>query len=139
MDLENRFKLMEDEERIEALTNGCETTETISYTHKFTDEELTEKRVKLGEVQIKISDKEEEKADLVAAFKREIDPLKSDRGELTHNIKHKTEQLTEVVFLFPDHKEGIMKFVNQNGIIVFERAFLPGESQLNLHSGTNDQ
>src|SRR5690349_5266892 len=62
-------------------------TETITYRHNLTDEEKLEMSKELANVQLKLSDVEDEKKASASHFKAEIDTLQEKVKLLARNVR----------------------------------------------------
>ena len=116
------------------LRDNADGTEMFSYTRKFSDEELIEKRAELSEVIIKISDIADEKKVAVSEFTEALKPLVLSQKTLVHDVKHKSVLVTEEVFLIANREEGIMDFINEDGAVVHSRRLTDKEKQLTIFS-----
>lgn len=65
--------------------------EEIGYTHRFSPEELAQKKESLAEISIKINDIEVEKKEVMEGFKEHLKPLRTTKVELLANIKEGAE------------------------------------------------
>ena len=64
-----------EKERWQFLQDNADAVEEIGYTHRFTPDELAQKKESLAETSIKITDIEIEKKEAMEAFKAELKPL----------------------------------------------------------------
>lgn len=64
-----------EKERWQFLQDNADAVEEIGYTHRFTSDELAQKKESLAETSIKINDIEIEKKEAMEAFKAELKPL----------------------------------------------------------------
>ena len=60
---------------INNLQDNADAVEEIGYTHRFTPDELAQKKESLAETSIQINDIEIEKKEAMEAFKAELKPL----------------------------------------------------------------
>ena len=74
-------------ERWQFLQDNADAVEEIGYTHRFSPEELAQKKELLAEASIKINDIEEEKKEALSDFKDRLKPLTEEKAELLENIK----------------------------------------------------
>ena len=64
-----------EQERWQFLQDNADSVEKIGYTHRFTPEELAQKKETLAEVSITINDVEMEKKEAMESFKERLKPL----------------------------------------------------------------
>ena len=80
-----------EEERWQFLQDNADSVEKIGYTHRFTPEELAQKKETLAEVSITINDVEMEKKEAMESFKERLKPLNEEKQELLDHIKRGSE------------------------------------------------
>lgn len=78
---------------------------------------------------IKISDIEEEKAEVVKEYKERLAPLMKERAVAIDNLKKKSETKTEECFKFFDEETKMVGFYNREGQLVNSRPAFPNEMQ----------
>ena len=76
-----------EQERWQFLQDNADAVEKIGYTHRFTPEELAQKKETLAEVSIIINDVEMEKKEAMESFKERLKPLNDEKQELLDHIK----------------------------------------------------
>lgn len=67
-----------EQERWQFLQDNADAVEKIGYTHRFTPEELAQKKETLAEVSITINDVEMEKKEAMESFKERLKPLNEE-------------------------------------------------------------
>ena len=80
-----------EQERWQFLQDNADAVEKIGYTHRFTPEELAQKKETLAEVSITINDIEIEKKEAMEEFKERLKPLNEEKQELLDHIKRGSE------------------------------------------------
>lgn len=130
--------------RWQFLKDNADAVEDIGYTHRFTPEELAQKKESLAETSIKINDIENEKKEVMADFKEKLKPLNEEKQILLENIKKgsefvESEQCVKILY----HEEKMAGYYNQLGELVYSRPIMPQEMQktifnINRKTGTND-
>lgn len=80
-----------EQERWQFLQDNADAVEKIGYTHRFTPEELAQKKETLAEVSITINDIEIEKKEAMDEFKERLKPLNEEKQELLDHIKRGSE------------------------------------------------
>lgn len=80
-----------EKDRWQFLQDNADSVEKIGYTHRFTPEELAQKKESLAETSIKINDIEIEKKEAMESFKADLKPLNEQKQELLDNIKKGSE------------------------------------------------
>ena len=133
-----------DKDRWQFLQDNADSVEKIGYTHRFTPEELAQKRESLAETSIKINDIEIEKKEVMESFKADLKPLNEQKKELLDNIKKGSEyRENEECVKILDHEERMAGYYNKLGELVYSRPIMPQEMQktifnINRKTGTND-
>lgn len=133
-----------EKDRWQFLQDNADSVEKIGYTHRFTPEELAQKRESLAETSIKINDIEIEKKEVMESFKADLKPLNKQKKELLDNIKKGSEyRENEECVKILDHEERMAGYYNKLGELVYSRPIMPQEMQktifnINRKTGTND-
>jgi hypothetical protein len=133
-----------EKDRWQFLQDNADSVEKIGYTHRFTPEELAQKRESLAETSIKINDIEIEKKEVMESFKADLKPLNEQKKELLDNIKKGSEyRENEECVKILDHEERMAGYYNKLGELVYSRPIMPQEMQktifnINRKTGTND-
>ncbi|MCD8137945.1 MAG: hypothetical protein LUH01_19130 [Parabacteroides gordonii] len=133
-----------EKDRWQFLQDNADAVEEIGYTHRFTPDELAQKKESLAETSIKINDIEVEKKEVVDGYKERLKPLNEEKVKLLENIKKGSEYVDNeecVKILF--HEEKMVGYYNQLGGLVYSRPIMPQEMQktifnMNRKTGTND-
>lgn len=116
-----------EQERWQFLQDNADAVEKIGYTHRFTPEELAQKKETLAEVSITINDIEIEKKEAMDEFKERLKPLDHiKRGsEFVEN-----EECAKILY----HEEKMAGFYNKLGELVYSRPIMPQEMQKTVFS-----
>ena len=117
-------------ERWTFLSDNADSVEKIGYMHRFTPEELSQKKESLAEVSISINEIEEEKKEVMNDFKERLKPLTDQKAELLDNIKLGSEyvaneECAKIIY----HEEKMVGYYNKLGELVYSRPMMPQEMQ----------
>ena len=131
-----------EKDRWQFLQDNADAVEEIGYTHRFTPDELAQKKESLAETSTQINDIEIEKKEAMEAFKAELKPLNERKQELLENIKKGSEYVENeecVKILY--HEEKMAGYYNKLGELVYSRPIMPQEMQrtifnINRKTGT---
>ena len=115
-----------EQERWQFLQDNADAVEKIGYTHRFTPEELAQKKETLAEVSITINDVEMEKKEAMESFKERLKPLNEEKQELLDHIKRGSE--------FVENEECAKFLYNKLGELVYSRPIMPQEMQKTVFS-----
>ena len=131
-----------EKERWQFLQDNADAVEEIGYTHRFTPDELAQKKESLAETSIKINDIEIEKKEAMETFKAELKPLNEEKLKLLENIKNGSEyRAHEKCVKILDHDEKLAGYYNKLGELVYSRPIMPQEMQktifINRKTGTD--
>ena len=132
---------MPESQRWDFLKDNADAVEKIGYMHRFTPEELAQKKELLSEACIKINDIEAEKKEIMDEFKERLKPYNAEKQELLKDIKNGSEYIENaecVKILY--HEEKMAGFYNKLGELVYSRPIMPQEMQktiFTLNTGTN--
>lgn len=119
-----------EDRRWQFLQDNADAIEKIGYTHRFSPEELAQKKEALAEVSISINDIETKKKDFMDSIKECLKPLNEEKQELLENIKQGVEYRTnEECVKILDHEEKLAGFYNKLGELVYSRPIMPQEMQ----------
>lgn len=128
-------------QRWEFLKDNADAVEKIGYMHRFSPEELAQKKELLSEACIKINDIEAEKKEAMDEFKERLKPYNEEKSQLLKDIKNGSEYIDNaecVKILY--HEEKMAGFYNKLGELVYSRPIMPQEMQktiFTLNTGTN--
>ena len=133
-----------EQERFQFLKDNADSVEMIGYVHRFTPEELAQKKESLAEVSISINDIETEKKEVMDGYKERLKPLNEQKQQLLENIKKGSEYIPEdecVKILY--HEENMAGYYNRLGELVYSRPIMPQEMQktvfsINRKTGTDN-
>jgi hypothetical protein len=132
MDRELGKEIKAGKDREAFLMANCEKVEERGYMKRFTPEELSRMKENLSETDIRINDIEEEKKEVVKAFKEQLDPLNDERKRILKGLKNKAEFVSEDCFKFVDLSEKTVGYYNREGDLIESRPAYPEELQGNL-------
>lgn len=131
-------------DRWQFLQDNADSVEEIGYTHRFSTDELAQKKELLAETSIKINDIEIEKKEVMDGFKEQLKPLNESKQELLDNIKKGSEyRENEECVKILDHEEKLAGYYNKLGELVYSRPIMPQEMQktifnINRKTGTDN-
>jgi len=126
------------ENREQILRDSCEKIEELQYHKQFTIEQLQEKKEKLSQQMVDLTNLENELELIKKDFKEKIKPIKQTISVLIEQINHQTEMVKEECFKFIDHDEKEVGFYNARGELVKQRPMLPDERQTSIFSINNE-
>lgn len=119
-----------EKDRWQFLQDNADAVEEIGYTHRFTPDELAQKKESLAETSIKINDIEIEKKEVMDGYKEQLKPLNEEKQKLLENIKKGSEYVEDeecVKILY--HEEKMAGYYNRLGELVYSRPIMPQEMQ----------
>lgn len=135
------FETLPQTERATAIRELAVTSYNKNVVRNFTEEELTEMKSELSEVDINLNDLEEEKKAVTAEINERIKPVKDARSILLKQLKDKYFENMETVYDIDDQEEGMMHTFDHSGKLLGSRRLTPKERQTsirNLSTGTNE-
>lgn len=132
------------EEREQILRDSCDEIVEKSYTRKFVQNEVDERRAELASVSIQIQELDEELSQYKAAIKGKIKPLMDRRQHILGELKSGGQYVTTEVFKFVDVDEGVAAYYAADGNKIEERPLTQEERQRNIfqvlrNTGTNNE
>jgi len=119
-----------EDDRFNFLKDNADAIEEIGYTHRFTPDELAQKKESLAETSISINDIEIEKKDVMEGYKEQLKPLNVIKQTLLENIKKGSEYVEDqecAKILY--HEEKMVGYYNKLGELVYSRPIMPQEMQ----------
>lgn len=129
------------DERKDVLEGICYDLKVESYTKQLTKEELTEKKSRLAEVSISLSEIADRKKEAMASFKAEAVEPETEKKELLTAIKYKSETRTGVLYHVDDQETQLMYSFDENAVCVDVRPLKQDEKQTkmrNLNLASNE-
>lgn len=120
------------EQREEILRNSCDQILERSYTRKFDQEEINERRSELANVIIQIADLEQELAEVRADYKGKIKPLQERVSKLRDELKVGGDWIKGDCFKFVDEDEGKVGIYSPEGYLLEQRPMTQDERQRNV-------
>lgn len=129
--------------RRQLIEDNCDDVEVVTYTSDFSEEDMSEMRKELGDIDIDIYEKDEAKKAYIQQYRDELKPLKVRKKELLGDIKRGYQELTEKCFKFIDREAGVIKIYNSLGVLVKTKPIGAKEQQRTLmeelhRTGTED-
>jgi hypothetical protein len=129
--------------RAQFLQDNCDAVEEHGYTRRFTTDELNERKERLADTSIHLSDIETEKKEAMQEFKERIKPLEEEKTLLIKELKEKSEFVREGCYKFIDHESRTVAYYNRLGELVSSRPVMPQEMQktmfgISRNTGTGD-
>lgn len=122
--------------RIQTLRDNCVRTEEMTYSRKFTPEEMIIQKDELSKQDLKLEREEAEKKRITAEFNERIKKIKLERSRILEGVCTGVEEVTEMVYLLDDQEEKRMGYYTSKGILVHERPLAPDENQLRITGKT---
>lgn len=119
-------------ERLQILRSSAAKSENFTYPKGLTGEEVTGLKDHYTKNAITMAKHEERKKDFMTDWKADVKPLKLEMGDQMTKIRSQVEEITEEVYLMPEHSEGFMGYYNQHGILVYQRPLMPDEKQFSI-------
>lgn len=116
-------------DRIEVLSANAVRREQFAYFKQMGEDDLKLFEQRYFSLHAEIDTHEEQLQLAKEEFKQAVAPLKTELQECYAVVKSKGEQITEEVYLIPNHEAGIMEYLNSDGEVVFSRRLLPNENQ----------
>lgn len=128
-------------QRAGILADNSDAIEEVSYSKSFSSDELTEKRVELEHVSVRIDDLEEAKKDYLDVLKTEMKPLLESKKTVIKELKEKAATVRENCYRFLDEETRMVGFYNSEGLLVYSRpatvAELQKTIQMEVRTGTH--
>nr|WP_320058812.1 hypothetical protein [uncultured Bacteroides sp.] len=126
---------VQEKDRWQFLQDNADAIEEIGYTHRFTPDELAQKKESLAETSISINDIEIEKKEVMEGYKEQLKPLNVIKQTLLENIKKGSEYVEDqecAKILY--HEEKMVGYYNKLGELVYSRPIMPQEMQKTIFS-----
>ena len=132
------------EEREQILRDSCDEIVEKSYTRKFVQNEVDERRAEFASISIQIQELDEELSQYKAAIKGKIKLLMERRKHILGELKSGGQYVTTEAFKFVDVNEGVTAFYAADGNKIEERPLTQEERQRNIfqvlrNTGTNNE
>ena len=115
------------EQRAQILRDSCDQIVERSYTRKFDQEEINERRADLANVAIQKADLEQSLAEIRADYKGKIKPLEERIVKLRDELKAEGE-----CYKFVDEEEKMVGFYSPEGYLLEQRTMTQEERQRNV-------
>lgn len=116
--------------RESVLRDNCVNQEASTYLKDLTPEELDIKRETLHASLSKMFRIQEEAKNTAAGFKAQIKPLSEECHVLVGQVDTGKEEVTGMLFDFPDFEASVMNTYDEKGEFVQSRRLTPKEKQL---------
>lgn len=117
------------EQREQILRDSCDQIVEKSYTRKFDQQEINERRASLANVSIQIADLEQELAEIRADYKGKMKPLQERIGKMLDDLRKGGEYIKGECYKFIDQDEGRVGYYTPDGYLLEERPMKPEERQ----------
>lgn len=136
------MEFAEGEARVNVLDANSDAIEEITYTRRFSPDELADMRNRLADNSIEESDIEAKKKEEIDRFKDKLKPIQKAKTTLLSKLKTKTEQVTESCYKMINRKERLVGYYNSDGELVSARPLNAQEMQKTIFevtkTGTNN-
>lgn len=136
------MEFAEGEARVNALDANSDAIEEITYTRRFSPDELADMRNRLADNSIEESDIEAKKKEEMDRFKDKLKPIQKAKTTLLSKLKTKTEQVTESCYKMINREERLVGYYNSDGELVSARPLNAQEMQKTIFevtkTGTNN-
>lgn len=126
------------EQREQIMKDSCDQILERSYTRKFDQAEINEKRSELANVSIQMQELEQELAEYRATIKGKIKPLSERRGKILDELKSGGEWIKGDCYKFVDNEEGMVGIYSPEGYKLEERPMTQEERQRNVFRALRD-
>lgn len=122
------------EQREQILRDSCDQVLERSYTRKFDQAEINEKRADLANVSIQMQELEQELAEYRATIKGKIKPLSERYGKILEELKTGGEWIKGDCYKFVDEDEKMVGIYSPEGYKLEERPITQEERQRTIMS-----
>ena len=119
-------------ERRTLLRDSATKTEVFTYPKPLDGKEITHLKDLYTKDAIEMAKHVERKKEFMEAWKSEVKPLTLELGQKMTKIRSRVEEITEDVYLLPDHETSIMLYYNGAGVLVYHRPLMPEENQFSV-------
>ncbi|MFT3704677.1 MAG: hypothetical protein QM802_20095 [Agriterribacter sp.] len=130
--MQQMFPELSPTERIRAMRDNADKVEETQYYVPLSQEALDSKRELLTDNLIKVSQMEDELAEIKSGFKLKIDPLKTANKTLLTEVKTRQELKEGQLFHFANHVDSMMETYDDQGLQVSSRRLRPDEKQTTI-------
>lgn len=120
------------EQREQILRDSCDQIVERSYTRRFDQQEINERRASLANVSIQIADLEQELAEIRADYKGRIKPLQERIVKLRDELKAGGDWVKGDCFKFVFEDEDMVGFYSPEGHLLEARPMTQEEKQKNV-------
>ena len=122
------------QERLDVLEGICYKVTNESYTKQLSSEELSDKKSRLAEVSIQISELEEKKKEIMAELKAEMTEPAQEKTELLTAIKFKREDRKGMLYYMDDQEESLMYVFDDTATCIEVRPLRGDEKQTKIRN-----
>src|SRR5690606_22602181 len=119
-------------ERKHLLRDSVAAMEKFTYPRALDDAEIRHQKDEITKNSITMAKHIEARKEFMSDWKSETAPLKMEMDDQMTRIRSKVEEVTEDVYLMPEHEEGTMGYYNALGILVYQRPLMPEERQFSI-------
>lgn len=120
------------EQRAQILKDSCDQIVERSYTKKFDQPQINQRRAELANVSIQLQELDEDFANVRVEYKNKIKPLQERRGKILDELKAGGEWVHGECYKFVDEEEGKTAFYTPEGYKLEERTMTAEERQRNV-------
>jgi hypothetical protein len=121
------------EERKKALAaNAFKVDPAYRYTRELEESELQERKDRLSQNMIKMDAAQQVLDEARLTHKTQVDPMKKENAQALTEIRTRSEEITGEVYLIKDEHEQRVGVYSPEGILLFERGYMPDERQYSI-------
>lgn len=126
-------------ERKKFLRDSAAKSEEFTYPRALDVSEVTYLKDEYTKNAIIMAKHEERKKEFMADWKAAVKPLGLEMGGQMTQIRSNVEEVTEDVYLLPEHDENLMGYYNVEGKLVYSRPLMPEEKQFSIVNNSHKQ
>lgn len=119
-------------ERKTLLRDSAVKTELFTYPKPLNAKEITHLKDEYTKHAIEMAKHEEKKKEFMEDWKSAVKPLRLEMGQKMTRIRSRVDEITEDVYLLPDHESNTMGYYNAVGELVYQRPLMPDENQFSI-------
>lgn len=119
-------------ERKKYLQDSAQKKQEFSYPRPLSKEEKEQLKDEFFQNRVAIAKLEDDKKEFMTEHKSKMKPLQQLANSQMNKLRSGVEEMNEIVYLLPEHEEGMMGYYSAEGLLVYQRPLMPEERQFSI-------
>jgi hypothetical protein len=126
-------------ERKKYLRDSARESKEFTYPRALSAEEISILKDQFFQKRVAMAKLEDDKKEFMAEWKSKMKPFQLEVKNQMSKLRSGVEEMNEMVFLLPEHDEGMIGYYSAEGVLVYQRPLMPEEKQFSIVDNSHKQ